>query len=266
MNWERKRFLIVVKTYPNPSASLQEVVCTAAVDENGELVRLYPIPFRTLAEAARFKKWQWIEASVVKADNDPRRESYRVDATSIAPGEYLPPGKGWSSRWERVAHLVRPSLEAVQDDRGASLGLIKPAEYSITFEDHEEPAWTRDELEKLTGAPGAADLFGAKSAPGNLLEKIPVRIRYKYRCDDARCTGHEQLFEDWEVGESWRAWAARYPDLSVRKAAIIERYADIPRAKDNLFLFVGTHSRHPVWLVIGHVQPAHLARKTPKDE
>jgi hypothetical protein len=60
--WDTRKFLVVVKTYPNPSASTNEAVCTAAVDETGALTRLFPIPFRTLAEGQRFKKWQWIRA------------------------------------------------------------------------------------------------------------------------------------------------------------------------------------------------------------
>lgn len=42
-----KRFLVVVKTYPNPSATYGETVCCAAVDPGTHgLARLYPIIFR----------------------------------------------------------------------------------------------------------------------------------------------------------------------------------------------------------------------------
>ena len=41
--------LIIAKTYPELSAKYGETVCTAAVDETGNPLRLYPIPFRYLA-------------------------------------------------------------------------------------------------------------------------------------------------------------------------------------------------------------------------
>ncbi len=261
MAWERRRFLILVKTYPNPSASLQEVVCTAAVDHNGNFVRLFPIPFRTMDEAARFKKWQWIQAAVTKADNDSRLESFKVDATSITSLDVMPPKeKGWRARWAHVESLVSPSLEYVKTT-DASIALIKPATFDLVFTDEPEPEWTKEQREKLLGAQGAVDLFGNASAPLKLLEKLPVKIQYRYTCSDPICNGHQQLFEDWEVGQSWRSWSRRYPDRAELEQMLRQRYVVIPREKDNLFLFVGTMARHPdTWLVIGHAQPLHLAK------
>ncbi len=261
MEWERRKFLIVVKTYPNPSASLQEVVCTAAIRDDGKLVRLFPIPFRTLAESTKFAKWQWIEANVIKAKNDPRSESFKVDVPSITTLETIPAGKGWPTRWALVEPLISTSLESLKMT-GASLGPIKPATFDLTFKDKDVSAWTDDEREKLIGARGAVDLFGKASRPNDLLEKLPVEIRYKYTCDDASCTGHEQLFEDWEVGQSWRAWRQKYRDRAELEQKLRERYAVIPLQKGNLYLWVGTHSVYDVWLVIGQAQPAHLVRST----
>jgi hypothetical protein len=41
-----KRVLITVKTYPNPSKSYQETVCTAGIDEDKNWIRIYPVNFR----------------------------------------------------------------------------------------------------------------------------------------------------------------------------------------------------------------------------
>jgi hypothetical protein len=251
--WDTRKFLIVVKTYPNPSASTNEAVCTAAVDENGALTRLFPIPFRTLAEGQRFKKWQWIRARVEKA-SDPRPESYKVDATSIEVLDEIPSGKGWAKRWSLVEHLVSDSQEAV-DASGATLGLIKPASYSLTFEDKREPKWTAEERQKLLGR-GAIDMFGSRVAPQSLLHKIPVQIRYEFSCDGS-CS-HHQLFEDWEVGASWRNWNRRYRTRPMLEAAITNEYVDEPARRDNLYLWIGTHARWKSWLVIGHAQPTNL--------
>lgn len=214
-----------------------------------------------MEEAKRFKKWQWIEASVTKASSDSRRESYKIDATSIIPHEVLPPRTaGWQRRWGHVEPLISPSLEQLKTT-GATLGLIKPATYDLVFSDEPQPFWTPDQQAKLHGANGASDLFGNRSGPLQLLEKIPVKIQYEYTCNDASCTGHQQLFEDWEIGESWRAWSRKYRTRAELKEKLRERYVLEPRAKDNLYLFLGTLARHPKeWVVIGHAQPLHLAK------
>lgn len=256
--WETRRFLILVKTYPNPSASLVETVCTAGVDEQGRFTRLYPIPFRTMDEAKRFQKWQWIEARVQKA-RDPRPESFVVDVPSLRTlGPPMAAGARWPDRWRHVAPLLQPSMCTLEGRRDISLALIQPVEYSMTFEDDPQN-WSHDQLAKLTKEKGAIDLFGELRSPKSLLQKLPVKIRYRFRCADPACQGHEKLFEDWEVGQSWRSWGARYRTRALLEAAIVNRYADEPRRHRNLYFFVGTLAAFPdTWVIIGHAQPLHL--------
>lgn len=267
--WTRRRFLIVVKTYPNPSAKLAETVCTAAVDESGQFVRLFPIPFRTMSEAKRFSKWQWIEADVVKAA-DPRRESYRVDTSTIAlVGKPMPPGKGWPARWTHVAGLLSPSMcrldKTAPGPDSPSIALIKPVEWELLIEDlpPEEREWSTKQRGNLLQQQGTADLFGTVEPAHGLLEKFPVKISYRFRCADPACSGHTKLFEDWEVCQSWRDWKRRYGSRDILEQMLRKRYADEPREHDNLYLFVGTLASHQTtWVVIGHAQPLHL-RKPP---
>jgi hypothetical protein len=211
-----------------------------------------------MEESQQFKKWQWIRARVIKSRSDSRTESYKVEWKSIVAGAVLPAASGWAKRWQYVQHLVKPSEEAVNAS-GASLGLIKPADYQLEFKYPENPGWTAEERQKLRGVFGAENFFG-EAPKGRLLEKLPVEIRYRYRCDGESEMRHCQLFEDWEVGESWRQWSRRYRTREVLEAAIRETYVDRPKRHDNLYLFIGTHARHRVWMVIGHVQPMHLKR------
>ena len=53
------RVFIIAKTYPELSSKYGETVCTAGVDEAGNPLRLYPIPFRYLSGPQRFKRYQW---------------------------------------------------------------------------------------------------------------------------------------------------------------------------------------------------------------
>ena len=68
MTYEKKRVLITVKTYPTPSKKSNETVCTAGITENGEWIRLYPIPYRYLNGEQKFRIFDWIEVSVAKRD------------------------------------------------------------------------------------------------------------------------------------------------------------------------------------------------------
>jgi hypothetical protein len=69
------------------------------MEENGSLIRLYPVPFRLINDEAQFKKWQWISAKVNEARNDRRRESHRllVDTIKCDPRQ-VPSKKGWQER------------------------------------------------------------------------------------------------------------------------------------------------------------------------
>ena len=93
------RFLMLVKTYPIPSSSYDEVVCCAGLDaETRQWVRMYPVNFRTLGADAKFKKWQFIEATWSAPSSDSRPESRRVHQDSIRAGEWLGPSYSWRER------------------------------------------------------------------------------------------------------------------------------------------------------------------------
>lgn len=81
--FEKKRALIVVRTYPTPAKQGIEVSCTAAITDKGEWLRLFPIPYRFLTADRQFRKYQWIEVEVSKASRDARVESYKIENNSI---------------------------------------------------------------------------------------------------------------------------------------------------------------------------------------
>jgi hypothetical protein len=57
MHAERKRVLILCKTYPSPSSTYVETSCVAGMDDSGKLIRLFPVPFRLVSDEQQFKKW-----------------------------------------------------------------------------------------------------------------------------------------------------------------------------------------------------------------
>ena len=83
MAFRKARILILCKTYPSPSTAHTETSCIAGIEENGNPIRLYPVPFRLIEGSAQFKKWQWITAKVEKAKKDHRPESHIIGVDTI---------------------------------------------------------------------------------------------------------------------------------------------------------------------------------------
>lgn len=130
--WETMRVLVTVKTYPIPSAKYDELVCTAGVREDGSFVRLYPVNFRDLDYARKYRKYQWISAEVTKhKGRDARKESYRPKAETVRLlGEPIPTRSGdWSARAKYVLTNKSRSMESLRDQQSqdtTSLGIFKP--------------------------------------------------------------------------------------------------------------------------------------------
>src|SRR5450755_141693 len=55
---QKRKILIWGKTAPELSMKYYETVCTGGVLEDGTPVRLYPIPYRYMADDDKFKKYQ----------------------------------------------------------------------------------------------------------------------------------------------------------------------------------------------------------------
>jgi hypothetical protein len=64
--WVKRRVLIVVRTYPAPAKSTIEASCTAAISDDGQWVRMFPVPARLMDQDRRFAKWQWIDVKLAK--------------------------------------------------------------------------------------------------------------------------------------------------------------------------------------------------------
>lgn len=82
----KEQVLITVKTYPTLSRKYGETVCTAGIRADGTWIRIYPVPFRRLDEAEQYRKFDWIEANLVKSRGDPRPETrHPADMHQLVP-------------------------------------------------------------------------------------------------------------------------------------------------------------------------------------
>src|SRR5271170_4926307 len=127
---EKKRALIVVRTYPTPSKKGVEVSCTAAVTDQGEWLRLFPVPWRLLGSDQRFRKYQWVEVTVTKA-SDPRPESYKLKHDGIRiVSDPLSTDNCWNARKDVVyplrAHCLCCLIRERNDSGHPTLGIFRP--------------------------------------------------------------------------------------------------------------------------------------------
>jgi len=246
-----ERLLILTKTYPIPSKSYRETVCVAAINEQKELRRLYPIAYRFLKGEQQFKRWQWIRARITKS-SDKRPESYNLDNDSISLDNIIDTKHGWEQRLALIEDLVYPSfshLEQARLENGTSLGFIKPKEFKLTVQDARQKSWTADQLTSLHKS-GLFDPIHVTQKP--IVQKIPYDIYYDFTTD-TDTTAFHHLVTDWEVGALFWNCKKSYGDeweLYLRK-----KLEDEFSRKDLLFLMGTMHQFPNQWLIIGLVYP-----------
>jgi len=250
--YHTKKVLITVKTYPLPSKKTIEASCTAGITEDGNWIRLFPLPFRYLGYAQQFKKYQWIEASVTKA-TDPRPESYKVALDSIKLlGKPLPTSNNWEARKDIILPLAAPSLcylERTRAETQVTLGIFKPRIIrKLIIEPEEYPYWTQQELAVLS----QQSMFDKKSVKP--LEKIPLKFIYSFFCNDQKCKGHRLSATDWEMGEAYRKWKQRYGEDW--ETYFRKKFEDEVIYSFETYFYVGTiRSHQDVWIIVGLFYP-----------
>lgn len=258
------KVLILCKTYPSPSAKYSETSCVAGLTEQGELIRLFPVPFRLISDEQQFRKWQWVEARIEKSRNDHRPESHRVFIDTInADSEPMQSGKkGWPLRMALLDKAPRfDSFESMEQTRlatGLSLAVLKPSRIvSLEIKPAKESEWSAEELAKLARWQQQDDLFDEDAATKDvkLLEKLP--FDFYYHCEfDAGGETHAKRIKlvDWEVGALYRNLRRQYGP-SGWEAPFRQKYEQELPSRD-LLLMMGTVHRFPdQWLGISVFTP-----------
>lgn len=153
-SYNSENLLILTKTYPLPSAQYREHTCVVAINENGELRRLYPIPFRLLENSKQFTKWEWINAQIIRANSDLRPESHRIDLDSITLlGNKISTKNGWTDRLKWITPHISDSFTALDENREKnkiSIGFIRPSNITLEITKSPQTDWTKIELQNLT--------------------------------------------------------------------------------------------------------------------
>jgi hypothetical protein len=142
-----EKVLITVLTYPHPSESYDELVCTAGITESGQWVRFYPVDYRYRPQHQRFKKSQWIEVELDShgSNNDRRKESRRPVLDSIKLlGEPVGTEKDWRERRQLIdtlPHHTLKELEALYEKDRTFIGILRPAAVHDIVIEEDDREW-----------------------------------------------------------------------------------------------------------------------------
>jgi hypothetical protein len=231
------------------------------MEENGNLIRLFPVPFRLVSKEQQFKKWQWIKAKVRKASADHRPESYNILVDTISGEDEISTKREWGERRALIGKLRLFSsfqgIEADQEAKGTSLALIKPTRIiKLEITPVSNPDWTEAELAKLVQEQRQGGLFDEDKPAVRTLRKLPYDFYYHYECDtESGPTRHRHKIVDWEAGALF--WNCRSRHGSGWEKAFREKMEiDLPNA-DLMFLMGNIHRFRDQWLIISLIYPPH---------
>lgn len=267
------KVLITVKTYPTLSSSYGELVCTAGVTEEGEWIRIYPVPFRKLDDLNRYPKYAWVEFDGIRHTRDFRPQSYRpVDPNAIKiVSKVEADGGAWIARRQLITDKVKVYTnltELINDSKKAngedlvSLTMFKPTEILDFYHKPSERQWDSAKLQKAL----QPTLFD--QADFSVVPKIPYQFKFRFR-DDA---GKESnlMIEDWETGQLYlNSLKGANGNEEVACQKVKEKYFDNFAKTKDLHFYLGTmfesHRRNfnNPFTIIGAFYPKKLPPAQP---
>ena len=258
----KEKALILCKTYPSPSSKYVELSCVAAALESGELIRLFPVPFRLLKDDAKFAKWQWVEARI-EHSKDGRPESHYIKIDTIEVRDKIGTENFWQKRRDVLSKLPTfaspEELEAKRLKTNHSLGLIKPEKIIDLLIKPCSAEWGKENIEKLMQAERQASFFEEeRHIPNTILEKIPFDFYYTYKC-----SGSDRIYKskiiDWEAGASYLKFKKLYGDIWIEKFK--QKYLYEFQEKD-IYFIMGNHNRfRHQWMIISLIYPPNTPPK-----
>ena len=243
----RKKVLITVTTYPLPSRNYDELVCTAGVLENGEWIRIYPVPLSFLLDLkgsgkVNNVKYTWIELELNKRTDDFRPESFspqHYDFRDLILHNRLDTESNWQLRKDICLQKVYTNLSQLIEDSRAptnvSLATFKPA--TITgFEIEEDEREWKDEWKELRKQ---GDLFAKETNPEILIPKLPYKFFYRFT--DELGKPSRLMIEDWEIGALyWNCLRAAEGNEKIALEKVREQYDSNFIKNKDIYLFLGT--------------------------
>ncbi len=236
MRREKEKIAVLVRAIPEKGKRNGEghAVGVTGINEDGELLRLYPLRFRYGEGLVDFKKNDLLEVTVTRPENDMRWESRKVlDYVNLEK-----PAKDREIK-DFILPLVT-SLEKLNVER-ASLGVVKPELLDIEVKINSLEAFDRQQYFDMMG-----DFLEKGEKAG-----MPVEIKYIFRCEgEEACRGHKIVLLDWELNEAVRNIVRGDKEPLAVKRKIREQLFDHLKGKE-LYFIMGTHFIYGTWLITG---------------
>lgn len=241
VGWSQKTVLIIGRASPEPSRKHIETVCTGGITEQGEVLRLYPIPLRYLDRGSRYKLWTWARFDVQKNPSDKRKESYRVREGSI---QILGEVENWSERFALIQPAIvsdREKLDELYHRDWTSIGIVE-IELLDFYISAQKKDWEKDK-------PYVRQFhLYTEIKP---LEQLPIEMRLKFKCkNNPTCRTHDSSLIGWQYMEAFRKFREQYGSaenaLDVIKHELSSRFAN-PHKR--AFALLGTHHIYGSWMV-----------------
>ncbi len=244
----REKILLTVTTYPLPSKSYDELVCTAGVREDGTWVRIYPMPLSFLnglknTGKVKSRKYTWIELDLVKRTDDFRPESHSpkdYGFKDLVIGETLDTKNNWEARktfcLQNVYTNLTQLIEDSQAPKNISLATFKPSKIKrLVIEKDEEdwkPVWKALQTQM--------DLFSEpKEDAKKIFPKVPWKFKYEFLDDEGRIS--TLMIEDWEIGQLyWNCFRDSEGDPEKALQKVREKYETDFLSKKEIYFFLGT--------------------------
>lgn len=264
----RLKVLLTVTTYPLPSRSYDELVCTAGLLQNGEWIRIYPVPLSFLLGQRKSGKMQsfkytWMELDLNQRTDDFRPESFspkNYDFRDLKLYDKIDTKDNWALRKEICLKNVFTNLDALIEQSKApsnkSLATFKPTSIERLEIVEDDPEWKNEwkELRKQ------GDLFSQEKAPEILIPKLPFKFYYRFKDDSGKSS--RLMIEDWEIGALyWNCLRAAEGNQALAVEKVRQRYEDEFIKKKDIHFFLGTtrqwhmrRSKNP-FVIIGVFYP-----------
>lgn len=239
----KKKILITVTTYPLPSRSYDELVCTAGFLEDGRWIRIYPVPLSFLRDVKKdvgFGKYTWITLDVQERTDDFRPESHSPLNYNVEVGEKIGTDNFWARRKELCLNNVYTNKAQLIEDskapRNVSLATFKPSKIVDFQIEEDDPEW-KDEWVALRQQ---KDLFAEiESEPEKLIPKVPFKFYYVFEDDEG--VSSRLMIEDWEIFELYKNCLRRnnnYKEKAVDQ--VKQKYFNTFTKENEIYLFLGT--------------------------
>jgi hypothetical protein len=265
----RKKVLLTVTTYPLPSRSYDELVCTAGVLENGEWIRIYPMPLSILkgwkkeGKVKQRTKYTWIELDLKERTDDFRPESYSpkdYNFKDLVIGDTIDTKGNWMKRKELCLKNVYTNMELLINESKApfnkSLATFKPTKiHKLIIEKDDEdwkPVWQALQSQM--------NLFEDKQEPRKAFPKLPYKFKYEFEDETGKV--RKLMIEDWEIGQLyWNCLREANGNKEIALEKVRERYETEFINKKEIYFFLGTtkewhtrRSKNP-FVIIGVFYP-----------